>query len=105
MRITIQGDDDQGPISVRAELVGDHWEVQVFRRGWAISTTRLGALLPSTVAEHALTELAREMYQGDTCVQIGCGFPATHQRPGGATTDGTPIWELVCSRHGDVPRD
>lgn len=105
MKITIEGDDDQGSITVRVVLVGDHWETRVARRGWIIRTIRHGDLGALAMAEFALAELAREMYQGDVCIQTGCGFPATHQRPGGTTTDGTPVWELVCSRHGDVPRD
>lgn len=105
MKITIEGDDDQGPITVRVELVGDRWETRVARRGWVIRTIRHGNLGALAMAEFALAELARERYQGDTCIEIGCGFPATHQRPSGVTGDGTPVWELVCSRHGDIARD
>jgi hypothetical protein len=40
----------------------------------------------------------------EVCIETGCFRPATHERAGGVTSNGTPIMELVCRRHGRIPR-
>lgn len=40
----------------------------------------------------------------EVCIEDGCFRPATHERPAGVTPNGTPVMELVCRRHGRIPR-
>jgi hypothetical protein len=57
------------------------------------------------VAVWVLALVFREAPEFDeVCIEDGCFRTATHQRPDGMTSGGTPIVELVCRRHGRIPR-
>jgi hypothetical protein len=43
-------------------------------------------------------------YLEDVCAEDGCDRLATHERLEGVTCRGALVVELVCRRHGGVPR-
>lgn len=65
----------------------------------------LGFAALLVVAVWVLAAVFREAPEFDeVCIEDGCFRPATHQRPAGVTPNGTPVMELVCRRHGRIPR-
>lgn len=68
-------------------------------------TAILGCALILVIAVWALALIFREAPEfEEVCCEPGCFRPATHQRPDSVTSNGTPIVELVCRRHGRIPR-
>lgn len=67
--------------------------------------TLLGCAALLVAAVWWLAYLFREAPLFDeVCIETGCHRVATHERPGGVAPNGTPIMELVCRRHGRIPR-
>jgi hypothetical protein len=62
---------------------------------WLVAALVVGSIIGRILRNAGIEEV---------CIEPGCQRPATHERFEDATSDGTPIVELACRRHGEVER-